>query len=124
MPGSGGSAPACRRRRMPGSALRRPWRRLGCCKIAPQGGGDLSPMRLQSEFQDRAQRDEKAEEEDDGEPISHSFSPDLSTAECSRDGLAPLLKLCSLFVLVSSGEWFAERATLKFAQGAESPRQY
>jgi hypothetical protein len=36
-------------------------------------------MRLQSKFQDRAQRDEEAEEEDDRKPVSHSFSPDLST---------------------------------------------
>jgi hypothetical protein len=37
-------------------------------------------MRLQSEFQHRGQRDEQAEEEDYRKPMSHSFSPDLSTA--------------------------------------------
>jgi hypothetical protein len=37
-------------------------------------------MRLQSEFQDRGQDDEQAEEENDRKPVSHSFSPDLSTA--------------------------------------------
>jgi hypothetical protein len=47
-------------------------------------------VRLQSEFQDRAERDQQAEEEDDQEPVSHSFSPDLSTAECPRADLAPL----------------------------------
>jgi hypothetical protein len=37
-------------------------------------------MRLQSDLQDRAERDENAEEENDRKPMNHSFSPDLSTA--------------------------------------------
>jgi hypothetical protein len=37
-------------------------------------------MGLQGDFEDDGQRDEEAEEEDDREQMSHSFSPDLSTA--------------------------------------------
>jgi hypothetical protein len=46
-------------------------------------------MRLQSEFQYRRQRGDQAEEEDDRERVSHSFSPDLSTAESPKRHLAP-----------------------------------
>jgi len=37
-------------------------------------------MRPERRFEDRGQRHEQAEEEDDREQMSHSFSPDLSTA--------------------------------------------
>jgi hypothetical protein len=37
-------------------------------------------MGLQRELEDDGQRDQEAEEEDDREHLSHSFSPDLSTA--------------------------------------------
>jgi hypothetical protein len=57
-------------------------------------------MRLQRELQDRRQRDDEAEEEDDRERVSHSFSPDLSTAKFPRRHLAPWMKtlfpFCSL----------------------------
>jgi len=38
----------------------------------------------QSEIEDHGQSDQKAEEEDDRNEMSHSFSPDLSTAEFPR----------------------------------------
>jgi len=37
-------------------------------------------MGLQRDFEDDGQRNQEAEEEDDREQLSHSFSPDLSTA--------------------------------------------
>ena len=51
---------------------------------AAQGGENRRPMRLQRELQYRRQRDDEAEEEDDRERVSHSFSPDLSTAKSPR----------------------------------------
>ena len=47
----------------------------------PQGGNDRRPMRLQSELEDGRQRDQQADEENDRKRVSHSFSPDLSTAK-------------------------------------------
>jgi len=37
-------------------------------------------MRPERGFEDRGKRDEESEEKDDREQVSHSFSPDLSTA--------------------------------------------
>jgi hypothetical protein len=37
-------------------------------------------MRLYNDLEDDGQRHQQAEEEDDREHMSHSFSPDLSTA--------------------------------------------
>jgi hypothetical protein len=46
-------------------------------------------MRLQRELQDGRERGDEAEEEDDRERVSHSLSPDLSTAESPKRHLAP-----------------------------------
>jgi len=37
-------------------------------------------MRPERGFEDRGKRDEEGEEKDDREKVTHSFSPDLSTA--------------------------------------------
>ena len=56
-------------------------------------------MRLQSEFENQAESGEEAQEEGDGEYLSHSFSPYLSTRTSerpfrSRKGL--MFLFCSL----------------------------
>ena len=66
---------------------RRPPRRR---RNAAQGGDDRRPMRLQREFQDRRERGDEAEEEDDRERMSHSFSPDLSTAKSPKGWISSL----------------------------------
>jgi len=50
-------------------------------------------MGLEREFQDHAEPDEQAEEEDDREQVSHSFSPSLSTAKFPKEHLAPRNRL-------------------------------
>jgi hypothetical protein len=46
-------------------------------------------MRLQRELQYGGERGDEAEEDDDRERVSHSLSPDLSTAESPKRHLAP-----------------------------------
>jgi hypothetical protein len=46
-------------------------------------------MRPEHMFQHHGQRHEQAEEEDDREQVSHSFSPDLSTAQFPKGDTAP-----------------------------------
>jgi hypothetical protein len=62
-------------------------------------------MGLQRKLENHGQPNQQAEEEDDREQMSHSFSPDLSTAERSE---APFRSLgpgpCSSFVRLSSGQ--------------------
>jgi len=46
-------------------------------------------MRPEEMLEQRRQRDQQAEEEDDREQVTHSFSPYLSTAESTKGGQVP-----------------------------------
>jgi hypothetical protein len=67
-------------------------------------------MGLQREFEDRGQRDEQAEEEDDREQVSHSFSPIYPQPNPQERLWLPGRRYCSLFVPVSSGRSSPKRA--------------